>query len=141
MQRYEIIPLNDYDYCFFSKGVKTIIEKRVAFRPSDLPNYFRLSFGDFINGYIEEDITTNNNDTELVIATVAWCVICFTQKSKDIRVKFSGITKARTRLFSIWISKNSDELLKYLHIYGYINNKCEKFRSNIRYNSFLISAK
>jgi hypothetical protein len=141
IERYEIEIISDFDYRFFSTGQNGIIEKRVAFRPTDLPDYFRLSFGDFIDGYIEEDSVTNNQDVELIIGTVAWCVIGFTHQTNKPRVKFSGLTQARTRLFTIWVNKHIDELSKYLHVYGYCNNKCTKFCPNKKYDAFLITSK
>lgn len=34
-----------------------------------------------------------------------------------------------------------DELLEYLHVYGYNDNRCENFRSNKQYDVFLFTAK
>jgi hypothetical protein len=141
IEKYDIISLGNFDYQFFSKGKNGTVEKRITFSPASIPNYYRLSFGDVIDGYIEEDTRTGNQDAELTIGTVAWCVILFTHRANKPRVKFSGLTKARTRLFAIWINKHIDELLKYLHIYGYCNGRCEKFRSNKQYDAFLVTSK
>jgi len=139
IEKYDIKILSDFDYQFFSKGKNGIVEKKVVFCPTEIPNYFRLSFGDVVNNYIEEMSISNNGDVDLIIATVVWSVICFTRQNTKRHVKFTGATESRTRLFAMWINKNRDELFKYLNIYGYCNGKCEKFIPNKRYNSFLIS--
>jgi hypothetical protein len=141
IEKYNITFLDSFNYQFFSQGKNGIIEKRIAFRPINVQNYYRLSFGDYFDGYIEEDIRTNNQDVDLVIGTVAWCVIYFTHSVNKPCVKFSGLTEARTRLFTIWINRHIEELSKYLNVYGYNSGRCEKFCPNKQYVAFLLTPK
>ena len=139
--RYDILTVDDSTFYFFSSGKNGIIEKRIVYSATEVPDYFRLSFGDFVDNYIEENSISDNGDADIIIGTVAWSIVYFTRKDAKRRIKFTGATKSRTRLFAMWINKHSEELLKHLNIYGYYNGRCEKFIPNKQYESFLFSLK
>ena len=72
------------DYEFDSDGPKGKIRKIVRYSPqnSNGVTYFNLGFGDLNlkTGKIDDLVTSNNQDREKILATVAATVIEFTQQ-------------------------------------------------------------
>ena len=73
-----------YSFEFVSEG-KRKINKVIKFTPIDVPNVCNLGFGDTDSetGLIDDQITSNNGDTQRVLATVARAVWIFTEKHPD----------------------------------------------------------
>ena len=63
---------NAYMYHFISEGNKGKIEKVVIYEEMEIEGFFNLGFGDRnpITGYLDDEITTDNGDTEKVLATL-----------------------------------------------------------------------
>ncbi|MCL2098563.1 MAG: hypothetical protein FWH23_07400 [Bacteroidales bacterium] len=138
IDRYEIFADSSFDYYFFSEGPNGKIKKQVCFRETDLKNYYQLNFGDVIEGNIKEDVVSDNKDTDKVIATISWILFRFVQQSPSRHVRFSGLTVSRKRLICRWMSQNYDKIIQYAHIYGYRQDKWEKFYPNRYYGAILI---
>ncbi|MDR0294910.1 MAG: hypothetical protein LBH91_01790 [Prevotellaceae bacterium] len=141
IDKYDIFTDSLVDYYFFSEGPNGKIKKQVCFRKSGLENYYQLSFGDVIKGNIQEDVVSDNKDTDKVLATIMWIIIKFLQQSSFFHIRFTGLTKARNRLFNKWIEQNYNEITQYIYIYGYKRDKWEKFYPNRYYEAFLIKIK
>lgn len=86
---------------FISEGPKGKIPKLVEFTETNLHDFYNLAFGDKDpkTGKINDEITTNNGDTEKVLATVVAAVYAFTDKYPEVWVYATGSTKTRTRLY------------------------------------------
>ena len=88
------------DYEFVSKGPKGSIKKVIRFTQIDNA-VFNLGFGDLDEetGEISDTIVTNNNDSRIVLATVAATVHDFTVNYPNAVVIAKGSTHSRTRLY------------------------------------------
>jgi hypothetical protein len=98
---------------FVSEGAKGRIPKLIIYSETHLHNFYNLGFGDKDEAtrQIDDDVVTNNGDSEKVLATVASTLYTFTDKFPDAMVFATGSTKARTRLYRIGISNST--LLSY----------------------------
>jgi hypothetical protein len=142
INRYKVFTTSAFDYYFFSEGPRGVIKKQIVFEESRIKNYYQLHFGDLINGTIVENIVSDNKDTDKVIASVAWAVICFINRSDKFHIRFAGLTRYRTRLFNMWIGRHYEELSKYIFIYGYNEmGKWEHFRTNRQYTAIMSKTK
>lgn len=148
MNQYEVydfpkVSSNVFIYEFTSIGSKGIIVKVVQFQQTANRNIYNLAFGNREeNGSIDDLATTNNNDRNKVLATVAAIVLQFTLHHPGCYIFFSGSTKARTRLYRIAISLNHHELSKTLNIWGLHEEiGLELFNSKHTYTGFLIKHK
>lgn len=56
-------------------------------------------------------------------------------------VYFVGLTKNRTRLYQMGISKYIDLIPKEFNIYGELDGVAQRFQKGINYNSFIIRKK
>jgi hypothetical protein len=105
------------DYEFESDGPNGKIKKIVRFSPrnADGFTYFNLGFGDWneAENRIDDLSTTNNGDTEKVLATVAAAVLLFTEAYPDMPVYAHGSTPGRTRLYQMGISANFPKLNQF----------------------------
>lgn len=144
LQRYNIIKCNQkYLYSFISKGINGNYYLYAKLEPSYIKNIYQLEFGPFKESTITIDtsFTLNNNDTDKIIGTVAYIIYLFLKENPNGIVRFSGSTASRSRLFSMWIIKNWEELQNFFIIYGCtFMNKWERFKTNNRYGAILMKS-
>ena len=128
---------------FESGGPKGTIKKTIEFkRLSKKANVYNLGFGDEkLNGDIDDLIVTGNNDSQKVLATVAFAVIKFLEKHPDKGIYATGSTKARSRLYKIGISNNLEEIQRSFVIYGYYNDNWQVYEKDMPCEEFLVTLK
>ena len=135
-------------FSFTSIG-RNVIEKRVQFTQiNDIENYglpkhitlYNLAFGDWNEESedIDDFARSNNGDTETVLATVANTVREFRDYHPDSLLFITGSTSERNRLYQIAISKNLNEILNEVTIYGLTNYSWEEYSIGNNYDAFLI---
>ena len=92
---------------FISEGPKGQIPKLIKFSETTLKGFFNLAFGDkdLETGEINDNVISNNGDSEQVLATIVSSVYAFTELYTDYWVYATGSTKSRTRLYRMGISK------------------------------------
>jgi hypothetical protein len=127
-------------YEFHSQGKRGVIKKVVQFKLIH-SNVFNLGFGDFSDelGLIDDTVVTDNGDMEMIFATVIAIIQQFLLSFPDAGIFLTGSTNSRTRLSQIIINMNLEDLQEDFEIYGFRNERWERFRKNIRYESFLVS--
>ncbi len=76
-----------------------------------------------------------------MLATVVATLYAFTDKHPDAMVYATGVSKTRTRLYQIGISKYLNEALSDFEIYGQVNNEWGIFKKDVNYNAFLVKRK
>jgi hypothetical protein len=125
---------------FVSVGVKGEIPKIVQYSETNLKGFYNLGFGDKDpnTGEIDDNIISDNGDSQKVLATVAATVYAFTDKYPDAWIYAAGSTKARTRLYRIGITNNLEEILKDFELYGMRNGEWEEFVKRVNYKAFLV---
>ena len=128
---------------FTSDGPKGKIKKNVQYAETNLKNYFNLGFGDKDEqtGEINDEVITNNGDSQKILATVASTVYAFTDKHPDAMIYAKGSTNVRTRLYRIGITNNLLEIKKDFNVFGLKNNQWHEFRKHTEYEAFLITRK
>ena len=92
---------------FISIGQKGKITKLVQYSPTNYKDLYNLGFGDknIKTGEIDDNIISNNGDSEKVSATVVATLYAFTDKHKKAMVYITGSTKSRTSLYRMGITK------------------------------------
>lgn len=130
------------DYEFVSKGPKGSIKKVVRFTQID-GHIFNLGFGDLDEetGEISDTIVTNNNDSRIVLATVAATVHDFTVNYPNAVVIAKGSTHSRTRLYRMGITNHWKEISTNFEVYGLKDGDWELFAERRDYEAFLIHRK
>jgi len=105
---------------FISEGPKGLIRKRIEFQTTTDPRLFNLAFGDknLTTGEIDDQVISNNADSEKVLATVVGAVYAFFDQHPDTFVYAKGSTKARTRLYRMGISRYLEEMRRDFYLYG-----------------------
>jgi hypothetical protein len=144
LDRYELRAKRGYKiFEFTSKGPKGNITKRVRFDPIHIKNFHNLALSDVNTntGYTNDKAISNNGDTKKVLATVAMAVYRFLDKYPDFWVYAKGNDKARTRLYRMAISNNSNMIPGYFEILGLTNNRWLDFEKGIDYKAFLLHRK
>lgn len=128
---------------FISKGIHGSISKLIIYNQTHLHNFYNLGFGDKneTTGQIDDEVVTNNGDSEKVLATVASTLYIFMEKFPDAMVFAIGSTKARTRLYRIGISNNLIEIQEDFKIYGLAEDKWQDFQKQKEYKAFLVVKK
>jgi hypothetical protein len=134
------------DFEFESSGPKGLVKKVVRYSPRNVEGmtYFNLGFGDWneAEGRIDDVSTTNNQDTQKVLATVAATVLEFTAAYPDMLVYAEGSTPARTRLYQMGISANLAQIEPILEIYAFKNGVgWEPFQIGTNYEAFMARRK
>jgi hypothetical protein len=131
-----------YEFC--SEGPKGKIKKIILFTRVNLNGniYFNLAFGDIDREGINDFVTSNNQDAEKVLATVAQAVISFTNKYPDALVYAEGSTPSRTRRYQMGINKFWRDIELDFNVFGLLKNGgFEPFRSGINYIAFACKRK
>jgi len=90
---------------------------------------------------LDDSVTTNNGDTDKVLATVAYTIYEFFEEFPDAIVYLSGVTPSRTRLYQINISKFFDHISNDFEVLGELEEGLERFKKNINYLGFAIKQK
>ncbi len=104
---------------------------------------YNLGFGDknIETGEIDDNVISNNGDSEKVLATVVATLYAFIDKHKEAMVYATGSSKSRTRLYRMGITKYLDEIIEDFEIYGELENGWEEFRKDVEYEAFLVKLK
>ncbi len=130
-------------YEFISEGTKGQIPKLIKFSETALKDFYNLAFGDkdLKTGDIDDNVVSNNGDSEQVLATVVAAVYAFTDKQKHVWVYATGSSKSRTRLYRMGITKYIDEIKKDFLIFGQREGEWEKFKKEVDYTAFVVRRK
>ena len=130
-------------YEFISEGSKGQIPKLIKFSETSLKGFYNLAFGDKdeFTGEIDDNVVSNNGDSEKVLATVVASVYAFTDLEKDAWVYATGSSQSRTRLYRMGITKYLDEILKDFVIFGLREGEWENFEKEIDYTAFVVRRK
>lgn len=128
---------------FTSEGSKGAIQKLVIYQETNLKDLYNLAFGDknTETGEIDDQIISNNGDSEKVLATVVATLYAFTDKYPNVWVYATGSTKIRTRHYRMGISKFLDQIKRDFEIYGELENDWDKFKIGTEYIGFLVRRK
>lgn len=129
---------------FVSEGTSGSIPKLIIYSETHLHNFYNLGFGDKdqATGQIDDEVVTNNGDSEKVLATVASTLYTFTDKFPDAMVFATGSTKARTRLYRIGISNNLEEILEDYEVFGLVGERdWQPFQKQVDFEAFLVKRK
>lgn len=142
LDRYPILSDDGHaTYEFLSEGPKGTIKKVVMYQQLQ-PGIFNLAFGDWdeINQRIDDNIRSNNNDRDKVLATVASTVMDFIHHHPAAILFAQGITPAKTRLYQMGINQNWREIEQLLDIEGFCNGSWESFKPGRNYEAFIVKA-
>jgi hypothetical protein len=133
---------NFLDYEFISEGPKGNIKKVIRFTQIDT-SVFNLGFGDLDEetGEISDTIVSNNNDSRIVLATVAATVLDFTMHYPKAMVVAQGSSRSRTRLYRMGITNHWKEISINFEVYGLKDENWELFQERRDYDAFLIHRK
>lgn len=128
---------------FTSQGIRGSIAKLVIYSETHLHNFYNLGFGDKdeATGQIDDEVITNNGDSEKVLATVAATLYLFMEKYPGAMVFAMGSTEARTRLYRIGITNNLIEIQKDFDVYGLLDDGWHPFEKQTAYKAFLVTRK
>ena len=128
---------------FVSIGTKGRITKLVQYTPTNYKDLYNLGFGDMNlqTGDIDDNVISNNGDSEKVLATVVATLYAFSDKYKDALVFATGSTKSRTRLYRRGITKYLDEIQIDFEVYGEFEEEWDEFKKDIDYEAFLVKRK
>ena len=128
---------------FISEGIRGSIPNLIIYSQTHLHNFYNIGFGDKdeTTGQIDDEVVTNNGDSEKVLATVASTLYIFLDKFPDAMVFASGSTKAKTRLYRMGISNNLPEIENDFEVYGLAGESWEPFQKQTEYDGFLVIKK
>jgi len=145
LPRYDYIPNEEFtEYEFYSEGPNGRIKKMITFtvaqeRPVLIYN---LAFGDVdSDGNIDDTATSNNEDRDKVLATVASSISEFCDRHGNHLIFAQGSNQARTRLYQMGILRNLNEISEEFEIRGLTNKGWEPFRKKVNYIAFLANKK
>ena len=147
LERYDYFSSNDYRaYEFYSDGPKGRIEKLVLFtKVSDAnPPLYNLAFGDKHpeTGDLDDEIISNNQDRDKVLATVANTIVDFCNHFNNPYIYAEGSTPARTRLYQMGIAGLWEEIRADFEVFGLLGEHWYKFEPNsVNYEAFLLKRK
>ena len=128
---------------FVSIGTNGKIIKLVQYTPTNYKDLYNLGFGDknIDTGTIDDNVISNNGDSEKVLATVVATLYAFTDKHPEALVYATGSSKSRTRLYRMGISKYIDDVQKDFEVFGELENDWESFKKDVEYLAFLVKRK
>jgi hypothetical protein len=128
---------------FTSTGVKGNIKKLVQYTPTNYKDLYNLGFGDKneITGELDDNVISNNGDSEKVLATVVATLYAFVEKHPEAMVYAKGSTHSRTRLYRAGISKYLELIQEDFKIYGQLENHWQEFEKDVDYIAFLVQLK
>ena len=144
LPRYEYLTeANAELFTFISEGPKGSIKKLIVYTQMLEKDIYNLAFGDFNEdtGKIDDQVITDNNDSQKVLTTVASSLYIFTDKHPNVWVYAAGSNTARTRLYRRGITANIVEILTDFEVYGLQNDLWQPFEKGEEYEAFLAKRK
>ena len=130
LEKYDTIVTEDVlSFSFISVGPKGHIQKLVIYQHVE-----EL-------GTINDLITSDNKDTEKVLATVASTIFDFFAVHTGTIVLAQGSSHSRTRLYRRYLTTFFDFIDKEFLLYGELDDKIERFIKGKDYRAFLITKK
>jgi hypothetical protein len=99
LPRYEYLTEGNAElFTFISEGPKGSVKKLIVYTQMLEKDIYNLAFGDYNEdtGRIDDRVITNNNDSQMVLTTVASSLYVFTDKHPKIWVYATGSNTART---------------------------------------------
>lgn len=144
LPRYEYLTEGNAElFTFVSEGPKGSIKKLIVYTQMLEKDIYNLAFGDYNEdtGKINDQVITNNNDSQKVLTTVASSLYVFTDKHPKVWVYATGSNNARTRLYRRGITANIDEILTDFEVYGLQNDLWQPFEKGQEYEAFLAKRK
>ena len=127
---------------FESVGGQKNIKKIIRYAETDIANLYNLSMVDLLDNGLESDISVSNNqDMEMILATVFQTVGTFLRINPARQVFFMGSTPTRTRLYQMAINHELNEASKLFEIKGLTDDGFELFIANKTYQAFVIRLK
>lgn len=145
LARYPYLANNNFNnYEFYSDGPKGRIKKGVRFSlMNNEPMIYNLAFGDITEGtdLIDDAVVSNNNDRDMVLATVANTIFDFSNNYGNHYIFATGSTPARTRLYQMGITSLWNEISIDFAVLGFKDGSWQAFQSNINYEAFLVKRK
>jgi hypothetical protein len=137
--------LETVGYEFISEGPKGEIKKRVLFRlMEETPErIYNISFGDSDGSgdHIDDEVVSNNADSQKVLHTVVGTALEFIRKHQDAWLHAEGSTPSRTRLYQMGIGRFWKEIAAQFIVIGLAGDEWLPFRKGINYEAFLIRHK
>jgi hypothetical protein len=124
---------------FVSEGPRGPIPKVVIFSKMDDREIYNLGFGDWnpISREMDDQVRSNNGDTERVLGTVVQTVRIFTEQFPDAAIFAKGSTTCRTRLYQMGLSKYLESITADFELYGLVDGNWEPFARGGKYEAFL----
>jgi len=145
LKHYSYFTSNDFkDYEFYSEGPKGRIKKVVLFtRVLGESTFYNLAFGDIDpdTGLLDDTVVTDNDDRDLVLATVANTINTFCDRYGNHFIYAEGSTPARTRLYQISISALWEQISLDFDVYGFNDGEWRNFQKNVNYEAFFVKRK
>ena len=135
--------LNSLVFEFESYGPKGKIVKIIQYSPTRIKNFYNLGFGDRDpkTGKINDKVTTNNGDTNKVLATVASTVYTFTSRYPNAWVLARGNSQTKNRLYRIGLSSYLEKIRIDFRIFGLNNGQWQDFKKDVVYDAYLVKRK
>ena len=146
LERYAYFVSDDFkNYAFYSSGPKGHIKKTVRFHEVSYLNQivYNLGFGDedAVTGKIDDRVSSNNDDKDLVLATVASIINEFCTHYMDYYILIVGSTSSRTRLYQMAASRLLEHIKLNFNILGLKNDQWSYFEHKKNYAGFLVKKK
>jgi hypothetical protein len=143
LEKYKVRAQTDHlTFEFISEGPKGSIPKIVVYQHM-YENFYNLAFGDRnTSGEILDDlITTNNGDTDIVLLTVASTLFDFFEHYEGTIVFAQGSTHSRNRLYRRYLTNFLDVIQQNFILFGELEGEIERFKLGKDYTSFYIQKK
>ena len=144
LDKYEFKSGDDFStFEFLSEGRKGKILKIIQFSQMNYQGLYNLGFGDKngLTGEIDDEVITDNGDSEKVLATVVSAIYIFSEKYKGTWIYATGSTNSRTRLYKMGINKYFDIVETDFEIIGERNNEWESYIKGEDYKAFAVRRK
>lgn len=129
---------------FDSIGPRGVINKVVGYKTkSDNKDLINLSLGDWNEQLrkVDCEAKSGNDDTNMVLATVAATCLAMVDLYPEIQVYAEGATDSRNRLYRMGIVKNWDKIKSILDVEGLRLGRWEPFDPNQNYEAFIAKRK
>jgi hypothetical protein len=141
LERYELrasFRLTYFEFC--SSGRKGEVIKVVQFQNIGNGDLYNLAFGDkeVETEEINDQVVTDNGDSEKVLATVASAVYAFTDKYPEKWILVSGSTRSRMRLYRMAFNIYFEIVSKDFEIMGFTGGEWENFKRSEDYMAFAV---
>ncbi len=140
-EHYELYPSKEeHLFYFVSEGSRGRILKLIHFTPTRYKRW-NLAFGDYRNGYLDDQVVSNNDDLQKIMKTIIQAAYDFCEIYPERSIEIVPVDEKRKTLYNAIVRRNFETFSKSFVIKGEKGKRLFAYNPKENYDAFVFRRK